>query len=496
MTISRLACLFSVGLGVFGCGDESTGTGGGGAGGTLPSLVAEAGFIEVPAATVLGPNYASRMFFSFQPAEENPADAPLIVFFNGGPGSATTNILLPYGTGPHRIDPAADITAPPIPNDASYTRFANLLYIDERMAGFSYGLLPDRAPDCIGGENYYLSDAGDYVLTLLRFLSAHPTLLDNPVVLAGESYGGTRAPMMLHLLQHYAVAPEMPVPELPDVHAALPWLREEVQAHFDRLTPSEKGRAREPDQVAAQFGWMLMIQPNFFGLQQFQLQDPLLHEDPDFDAFFLEAGVYDVYDVRRTVAEGQKIVDHSANVMRDPDALALMLGVSLDRIPGLAAKDRGAAFRRWEHNDRETSAIAESALFDALGELSTDDAYWQPFEPTCFPTFGDVATANTLLSVLKRTHVFITNARWDSVVYTEALPTVFEQASFTATVDMSSPEGAARPGVLRLESVDAPEIAIRFPTYEAGHEVTVSTPKELGEDLRAWLVSEGVIRSE
>lgn len=494
--------IFALAWGAIGCDDASNedagggGSGGAGAGGSPPALVVEAGFVEVPAAEVLGPNYASRMFYSFQPAQENPDDAPLIVFFNGGPGAATSAILLPYGTGPYTIDPDAPITDPPFVNDAPYTRFANLLYIDERMAGFSYGLLPDAEPACFGGENFFLSDAGEYVLTLMRFLAAHPALADNPVVLAGESYGGTRAPVMLHLLQHYAVPPEIPVDQLPDIHAALPWLRDEVQAHYDRLTPSDEGRARDPDEVAAQFGWMLMIQPNFFGLRQFQLQEPLMREDPDFDAFFDDPTAYDSYDVRRSVAEGENILLHASNVMRDPEDLSRMLGVGLETIPNFAAKDRGSAFRLWQHNERESSAAAEQAIRTTLGALSPDDAYWQSFEPTCYPTFGDLATANTLLSVLKRTHVFITNARWDSVVYTEALPSVFELASFDVNVDTASPVGADRPGVLRLKSGDEPEIAIRFPTYEAGHQVTVSTPKELGEDLRAWLVTEGLIAAE
>jgi hypothetical protein len=55
---------------------------------------------------------------------------------------------------------------------------------------------------------------------------------------------------------------------------------------------------------------------------------------------------------------------------------------------------------------------------------------------------------------------------------------------------MSLPAGATRPGVLQLTGA-LPEIDIRFPTYEAGHEVTVAAYKEFGDDLSAWLIAEG-----
>ena len=70
------------------------------------------------------------MFYSFRPCEVDPARAPLVVFFNGGPGAATTGVLMAYGTGPTTLDPVAEVEAPPVANPASWTRFANLLYLE------------------------------------------------------------------------------------------------------------------------------------------------------------------------------------------------------------------------------------------------------------------------------------------------------------------------------------------------------------------------------
>jgi carboxypeptidase C (cathepsin A) len=102
---------------------------------------AEAGYIEVPP-QVSGAADRARMFYAFRPADAHPERAPLLVFFDGGPGTATSGLLLPFGTGPKtlRVD---DLGAGPVDNPASFTRFANLLYLDERDTGFSYELGED-----------------------------------------------------------------------------------------------------------------------------------------------------------------------------------------------------------------------------------------------------------------------------------------------------------------------------------------------------------------
>src|SRR5690349_3051422 len=52
----------------------------------------EAGFLEVPAQPDAA-NFTARLFYSFHPAEQAPEKAPLLVFFNGGPGTATSGVL-------------------------------------------------------------------------------------------------------------------------------------------------------------------------------------------------------------------------------------------------------------------------------------------------------------------------------------------------------------------------------------------------------------------
>ncbi|MGK3997635.1 S10 family serine carboxypeptidase-like protein [Sorangium sp. So ce1024] len=327
--------------------------------GPAAGLSPEAGFIDVPGSKTHGPGWASRMFYSFLPADERPERAPLLLLFNGGPGSATTGILLPYGTGPRTLDPAAPVDGAPIANDASYTRFANLLYVDARSTGFSYERESVQPSDCHGQEQLYVADAADFIYVLLEFLGAHEALRDNPVVVVGESYGGTRAAVMLYMMQHYTLGAD----EIEVMGRAPPWLKGKMQAHLDAAFPARAGVPREPSQVAEQFGWQVLIQPNLFGVEQMMYEQPLARVDPDLAEHFAAPGASDPYDVRRTVEEGAIVAEHAARSMRNPEHLEALLGVGLAEIDGLTPPERWPSSRYfWSGREAATAAASERAL--------------------------------------------------------------------------------------------------------------------------------------
>lgn len=428
------------------------------------------------------------MFYSFVPAAEHPERAPLLVFFNGGPGGATTSVLLPYGTGPFTLDPAAPTDAAPVANDASYARFANLLYVDARSTGFSYDLaLPDPLA-CQGSSGkFHVADAADFIYLLLEFLDTHKALRNNPVVIAGESYGGTRAALMLYMLHNYTLTSD----STGVMSVAPSWLQEKVQAHLDLAFPTHAGVPRAPHEVAEQFGWQLLIQPSIFGTRQRDYQSPLAARDPDLVPIFIAPSVRDVYDVRLTQQQAASIGEHAARSMRNPGHLETLLGVDLSSITGLAPPARGPSFRSFSRADPAEVAASETDLRAELGELDAADAYWLPFAPPCTGDGVEIRMFAVFDGIIGRTATFITNARYDAVVYTEALPAILEEhLTFDVELDTSLPEGAARPGVLHLRN-GAGGVSLRFPTYEAGHEVSVGAPRELAEDVEAWLAATG-----
>ena len=81
----------------------------------------------------------ARLWYSFLGADADGPGTPLFIFFNGGPGSATSCGLMSMYTGRYSLDNRQENGgAAYIANPVPWTRFGHLLYIDARQSGFSY----------------------------------------------------------------------------------------------------------------------------------------------------------------------------------------------------------------------------------------------------------------------------------------------------------------------------------------------------------------------
>lgn len=211
-------------------------------------------------------SYASsktRILYSFYPADADPADKPLFVFFNGGPGCATCTGLFSMNTAPHTLDKTRTDGNRIALNPISFTALGNLLYLDAPNTGFSYNVTFDAADEAVrraefGVQNFnpYI-DAAQMVRAVLRFLAGHPPLKANRVILIGESYGGVRASVMLNLLlfhDRYEDGSRI------YRDAAL---AREIRRHF-----LETGSGASPADVARQFAGQILISPLLAGVYQ------------------------------------------------------------------------------------------------------------------------------------------------------------------------------------------------------------------------------------
>ena len=203
----------------------------------------------------------ARVWYSFHAADHDPAARPLFVFFNGGPGSASSSGLMSMYTSRYTLDNRIESGGGEqyVPNPFSWTRLGNLLYVDPRQTGFSYSVLDDvedwdlRFREFNAQNFSTFFDGAEVVRLLLRFLVRHPELRDNPIVVVGESYGGVRATVVLHLLLNYASygdGTEM---------YQDPALASEIQAHLEAVFPEYQGRIVPPEVIARQFGDQILI---------------------------------------------------------------------------------------------------------------------------------------------------------------------------------------------------------------------------------------------
>lgn len=137
-----------------------------------------AGFITV------NKTYDSNMFFWFFPAQNDPADAPVVLWLQGGPGgSSLFGLFVEHG--PIMITKDIKATSRNITWNEKYS----MLYIDNPVGtGFSY----------TKGDAGYAKDevdvARDLYSCLTQFFQAFYQYQKNPFYATGESYAGKYVP--------------------------------------------------------------------------------------------------------------------------------------------------------------------------------------------------------------------------------------------------------------------------------------------------------------
>ena len=140
-------------------------------------------------------------YIAFRRDDMPVATRPVTFVFNGGPGYASAWLNL-GALGPWRLPMGADAaypSAPPevVPNDQTWLDFTDLVFIDPPGTGYSRILGSDEVR-----KRFFSVDGDIDVLaaTIRRYVEENGRML-SPKFIAGESYGGFRAPKIAHELQ-------------------------------------------------------------------------------------------------------------------------------------------------------------------------------------------------------------------------------------------------------------------------------------------------------
>jgi len=523
---------------------------------TIPGdFAGESGFITIELVTyylrtkpgTTGTKYVSdeaRLWYAFVPAEEKMEEKPIAVFYNGGPGSAT-GLLLAFNTGRRSMDEKFNGGLPVGENPAAWTRFANVLYIDARTTGFSYSIIGTQKGFSTRNFNPFL-DGADFVRVILRFLAAHPAIRGNPVIFAGESYGGTRTIVIQNLLlnpERYAGKNGYYTDEA---------LAAEIAAHYAAVFPEEEVT---PAKRAKQFGYAALIQPLLFGEAQNIASGELLEQpgsvvyqiaaeegatftpcDPNdtgcdkyYNAILFVNGLgrdlykYDEEDgwmnglMTPIVPRLLTRTNYVSLIGHDPVLIAPMYAkerenaykiaspvTALSSFPAVFEEPLSPRALREIWLLRLLFAPSEDdpeeefrALFGTLGDYDTyyaslnekvTEAFYRHTIHPFNNLFGDLFLENLLV-----TETFITQASLDLVIFSPAIPEAakyFPQVagvevgaeSFTISYVPGSFEGVGE-GVTRT---------VVWPRYEkSGHSVTVTEPDKYASDVEAWYKSLG-----
>jgi len=508
-------------------GDADGGDGGAGGDGIpevdeseLPAPVSDVGFIELEPRTYSDSlasltnvtSTRTRLFYRFVPADADAKSKPVFVIFNGGPGFSSM-LLMTFGTGPLTLDGDAP-NEPPKPNPHSLTTLGSLLYIDSRHAGFSYGVADD-ASDVDERRRAFLPasfnpevDAADFVRVLLRVLEKQPALRNNPVVLLGESYGATRANLMLDLLLHSSDSPYRD-----------PDLMQEISAHFQHVFAGIPTRRFGSQLFAKQFGWQVLIQPLVAGsTQQLKISEMRAEIEGRMAASLgvsLETlRASSCPDVRNRSQSWCDAIDPAIGAaLLEPSQFMTWMGRAPETVLGLAAAQRGQAFRFAEP---PATANAEPAPWLArVGALTAWDTYFSIYTGERVPdgfsrVFNTAIYTYAFARSTRDANTLITNAAFDATLPGEtlvpALRAVIAQnpgfAMGLSQVDYVGAEPEQPSERIRFvfgaqDDEPARERIIYFPRYSAsGHMVTMTEPAKFSADVRDFLDATGAFKAE
>lgn len=530
----------------------------------------------------------ARIWYSYHPSRPainspaKPHGKPLFVMMNGGPGSATSTNLFSMNTAPYTLD--RQVTGPKpgsyAVNPHSWTVMGNLLYIDAPNSGFSYNVLNNsnlrtRVYDFSTSYNPYV-EAAQVLRVVLRFLKDHPEIMGNKVIFVGESYGATRASIMLNMLLFY--------PGYRDGSRIFsdPALVTEIVQHLRGVKPLFRPAVYRSKTIAAQFGRQIFIQPQLTGRYQddqtgemFEKpgsvidsiaadskgrppyercrdslcnrpmwaahyinylagKDEYNYTKPNTWSNDLEAhamsGLMDInvlskildYDVR-TIALLRPEARNGKGAYRDLCACAtaapilnneyLTYFLGVDQNPYSREKLRqllveSTAKRIGSHHKKYTGHTLE----EQLGKLDDMDDYLLGHNPILYTAYRyniftaagydinqdtSVRYGELFLQNLALVKTFITDAEYDLVIYSPALPPSFEK--YSAIVNGVSVRRGNRvaPGSLTirykprsLQGVATPvSKTIYYPYYgESGHTVSTTEPGKLLADIKKWIM--------
>jgi pimeloyl-ACP methyl ester carboxylesterase len=400
-----------------------------------------------------------------------------------------------------------------------------------------------------------LFDAADYIRLLLRFLGSHPTLQARPVVIVGESYGGTRATAMLHILLNYR-----DYANGTEVYQD-PALAQEIQNHLEAVFPEYTGLTVPAEVIAQQFGHQVLIQPTISFGYQLEIQDemfrqpgsPLYKIGEEVGVPFDPQAYPDVYYFLENVANRDPYIypkpynwlngffSKAGLLLRTVQNLSQVTGVEVTSIGELYASARRNAYRfitaSSNAGDEPSSSdpiiqelfeiparLEDQNVLVEPGDISQIFGTLQPWDQYFLTSNGPANWAFHVFNIamvrgydihfyenrygrmflknLAYVQTFITNAPLDLVVYAAALaPSLGRHTELVSSVEHVTSGPEARPGQIVVhylphvfpEIPDLTSRTIRFPVYaQSAHAVSLTQPLDFYQDVSSWLRDHGI----
>lgn len=152
------------------------------------------------------------LFYWFVSKESGNKPVPTILWTNGGPG-ATSFWGFFTENGPYSVGTDGTLAKRP----AAWNNTANYLIFDHPL-GVGLSFAPESQL-----PNDVQQGVAQWYTALVHFLERHPDVAANPIVLAGESYGGTYVPLLAKAILDGNAKAGKSVVNLGGIVLAAPW---------------------------------------------------------------------------------------------------------------------------------------------------------------------------------------------------------------------------------------------------------------------------------
>ena len=155
--------------------------------GTFDKYGAFSGYLDIA-------DTSKKIHYLFFEAQDDSDNAPLLIWFNGGPGCSSMLGFM-QENGPYRIESGSTKFHP---SEFSWNRETNILYIEQPAGvGFSYC---EGTKDCPFDDH---TSGKDNLNVLLQWYEKFPEFKDNELYISGESYAGVYVPYLAYYVNKH-----------------------------------------------------------------------------------------------------------------------------------------------------------------------------------------------------------------------------------------------------------------------------------------------------
>jgi serine carboxypeptidase-like clade 2 len=142
-------------------------------------------------------NSSKKIHYLLVESARDPANDPLIIWYNGGPGCSSMLAFM------QEIGPLTwpDGEMKMVKNEYAWNKEANVLFVEQPAGvGYSYCDAYKSVKECAFDDN---NASLDNLEAVLGWFEKYPEFKENDLYLAGESYAGIYVPFLMNNMHHY-----------------------------------------------------------------------------------------------------------------------------------------------------------------------------------------------------------------------------------------------------------------------------------------------------